>query len=532
MDVRCERCSTEYELDDDSVPDAGCPVQCTTCGHTFMVTRRAVVGAPPPSSETLPSPPAADWLMETTDGRLHRFRNLTSLQKWIIERKVTREDKISRTGQSWRRLGEIVELAPFFDVVDEADRARAGQAGSDELKAEAQRARNIGTGGSARDMPVTRESPVPPRAAQGSPGPAFARNSPSASSASQSASHFRRPTPEQELAAIDAWADKHGGASGFETDHETSVMPRPRRPFRFLVALMLAGLASAAAVLLYQRQVERAAVHTPAVTQDVEPAGVAKPEPAPAEAATAESMMAKLAPADEISAAIPPAGPTNDPQPGAAIPAANSPGAPSPAAPAPTPIANVAPVPAAARSGTAANVVAASPPAASADSGTGYDRALSDADRLLENGATEKAFKLYEKARKMRPDGAEALAGLGYVMLDKDRPGSAVGYFEKALAQAPNYGPAVFGMGEALRANGQDSRALEMYRRYLRVNSTGVDAPAARRQAAALEDRVEKSDQAAKTKAPAEGNPPGSPTAAPTSPAPSASSVLNEPATP
>ena len=157
MDVRCERCSTEYELDDDSVPDAGCPVQCTTCSHTFMVTRRgaAPTTAAQPVSESLPSPPAADWLLETSDGRLHRFRNLTSLQKWIIERKVTREDKISRTGQAWRRLGEIVELAPFFDLVDEADRARAGQAGSDELKAEAQRARNLGSG--------SRLSPVPPR---------------------------------------------------------------------------------------------------------------------------------------------------------------------------------------------------------------------------------------------------------------------------------------------------------------------------------------------------------------------------------
>lgn len=528
MDVRCERCSTEYELDDDSVPDAGCPVQCTTCGHTFMVTRRAVVGAgPPPSSETLPSPPAADWLMETTDGRLHRFRNLTSLQKWIIERKVTREDKISRTGQSWRRLGEIVELAPFFDVVDEADRARAGQAGSDELKAEAQRARNIGTGGSARDMPATRESPVPPRAAQASPGPAFARSSPASQSASQSASHFRRPTPEQELPAIDAWADKHGGASGFETDHETSVMPRPRRGFRFLIAFMLAGICSAAAVLLYQRQVERAAAHTPAVTQEVEPTGAAKPGTVTAEAATAESMMAKLAPADEISAAIPSEGATN--QAGAPIPAANPTGAGIPAVPAPTPVANVAPPAAAARSGTAAAVVAAAPPVASDDPGPGYDRALSDADRLLENGATEKAFRLYERALKMRPDGAEALAGLGYVMLDKERPGSAVGYFDKALAQAPNYGPAVFGMGEALRANGQDNRALEMYRRYLRVNSTGVDAPAARRQAAALEEKVEKAD---KTTAPAESNPTGPPNAAPTSPAPSGSSVLNEPASP
>ena len=39
MDVRCDRCQTEYELDDESVTDAGASVQCTTCGHTFIVTR-------------------------------------------------------------------------------------------------------------------------------------------------------------------------------------------------------------------------------------------------------------------------------------------------------------------------------------------------------------------------------------------------------------------------------------------------------------------------------------------------------------
>jgi predicted Zn finger-like uncharacterized protein len=122
MDVRCARCQTEYELDDNSVADEGTPVQCTACGNTFTVTRAPVV---PPPVERQGTPAPAEWLLETTEGPAHRFRNLTSLQKWIIERKVTRDDRISRTGHAWRRLGEIIELAPFFDVVDEADQARA-----------------------------------------------------------------------------------------------------------------------------------------------------------------------------------------------------------------------------------------------------------------------------------------------------------------------------------------------------------------------------------------------------------------------
>src|SRR5258708_16093352 len=63
MDVRCDRCQTEYELDDESVAGAGASVQCTTCGHTFVVSRTGavVVGTTPPSglgsAESLPPAP-------------------------------------------------------------------------------------------------------------------------------------------------------------------------------------------------------------------------------------------------------------------------------------------------------------------------------------------------------------------------------------------------------------------------------------------------------------------------------------------
>src|SRR4051812_46175714 len=121
MDVRCERCRTEYELEDSSVTEEGVQVQCMACGHLFQVQKPSRV----PTVASADSPQPAEWLLETADGAAHRFRNLTSLQKWIIERKVTRDDRISRTGHAWKRLGEIVELAPFFEVVDEADRGRA-----------------------------------------------------------------------------------------------------------------------------------------------------------------------------------------------------------------------------------------------------------------------------------------------------------------------------------------------------------------------------------------------------------------------
>src|SRR6185369_13593508 len=131
MDVRCDRCETEYELDDDSVTEGGASVQCTTCGHTFVVgpdgvTIAQIVPTPPGGLADL-GPQAADWLLATEDGQTHRFRDLTTLQKWVVERKVTREDRVSQKGGRWRPLGEVSELEPFFEVVAQADRARAAE---------------------------------------------------------------------------------------------------------------------------------------------------------------------------------------------------------------------------------------------------------------------------------------------------------------------------------------------------------------------------------------------------------------------
>src|SRR5215470_6925902 len=72
MDVRCEKCQTEYELDEARLKPGGVTVKCTNCGHMFRIRKRTItnVGTPPavrdntvtrkrPVSSKPASPPAS-----------------------------------------------------------------------------------------------------------------------------------------------------------------------------------------------------------------------------------------------------------------------------------------------------------------------------------------------------------------------------------------------------------------------------------------------------------------------------------------
>src|SRR5215471_20172723 len=116
MDVRCEKCQTEYGLEESGVTEAGVTVKCTSCGNLFKIKRKggsasAAAAGPPEWIVKSPSQAKSEGL---------RVRDLTTLQQWIVERKVTRDMEISRTGDSWKRLGDIGELVAFFNVVDQA----------------------------------------------------------------------------------------------------------------------------------------------------------------------------------------------------------------------------------------------------------------------------------------------------------------------------------------------------------------------------------------------------------------------------
>src|SRR5690349_11283117 len=115
MDVRCERCNIEYEFDESKVTAAGVTVKCAHCGHLFKVRRK------PEADRAAASSDERTWMLrDARSGEIRQFRELTTLQQWIVERRVTRDDQISRSGESWKPLGGISELTPFFRVVDMA----------------------------------------------------------------------------------------------------------------------------------------------------------------------------------------------------------------------------------------------------------------------------------------------------------------------------------------------------------------------------------------------------------------------------
>src|SRR5690348_7386697 len=159
MDVRCEKCQTEYELDESLLKPGGVTVKCTNCGHMFKIRKRSptnvgmatVQDAAPPGPKPEPAPPRPQrqsskndvpsalsdspsgpnserqWMVRLENGEQKTCRELATLQQWIVAGVATRESLISRSGKTWKRLGDITELGQYFVIADEARAQRAAR---------------------------------------------------------------------------------------------------------------------------------------------------------------------------------------------------------------------------------------------------------------------------------------------------------------------------------------------------------------------------------------------------------------------
>ncbi|MEZ4392572.1 MAG: tetratricopeptide repeat protein [Polyangiales bacterium] len=169
-----------------------------------------------------------------------------------------------------------------------------------------------------------------------------------------------------------------------------------------------------------------------------------------------------------------------------AAPATAAPATAAPATAAPATAAPATAAPATAAPATTARVAGPVERPAARD----YDRLVAEGDRLQTDGRTAAADERFRAALAVRPGGAEALTGIGYVELDRRNYSSAISRFRQALASNGSYSDAYIGLGEAYASQSRYQQALEAYQRYLSVNPSGSRAAMARRQIESLQDRV------------------------------------------
>ncbi len=513
MDVSCPSCQSEYELEDARVPTEGATVKCAQCSHVFRVKRPANGAQVGQVSELPPAPPSREWKVRQGNGNVFSCRELTTLQKWIIEGKVGRDDEISLSGDTWKRLGNIPELASFFQVYEEATRARSYEA----LKA-------VGPAPTTTTTPTPRP---PPRDAPTEPallpvpsskgvretlrGAQFSMPVPEAEPGAQPppppppslppippplpATIARPPTPSP--APAPAPVPVAAAVKQPSTPRPLKVPPKPSfepsdadlqravrgSSGRGMWALAFIGIAVGAGLGWYfgwyAPEQTRLAEEKVAEAQQAEVQARALVEArkrADEARAAADRLQAALETdagggADAgLIAAVFDAGATLVDTGAAAVDA----GAPA--------LRDAGLFDAGA---AAVGVDAGSPDAGAVKAPTPlrtWDWYLSQGDHLRNLDRAEQALDMYGRAVELRPESAEALAGRGLALLDLGRALAAQNSLEQAVRLAPRYGPALMGLAEANRTLGRKAAALENYQKYLDVLPNGPEAAVARTQ--------------------------------------------------
>ena len=510
MDVSCPRCKTEYEFDDARVPDSGVTVKCTSCNHVFRVRKKSAptmttsmpaLVAPPPkvSDETIPhrSPQAAqaprEWKVRQPSGNIFSFKELTTLQKWIVERKVSRDDEISLTGEAWKRLGNIAELASFFQIVDDAKKVHeleAMQQMKDQVSTKPDAAAAVAPPAAQPPPPPPpdpfRVPPPPPPSAlvepSTSPRPHEARTLPpdarpqvSEAARRQLTETLRepaftslppRPPPEERPAyAPPPLPIQHRREVLPDVEAETIRPPKKGTSTGTVLGLLLvlAGLGGAAGyyfvVMLPERtraqelqELENKAradaeakLKADADRKAEEEAAAAETRKKAEEAADAERRKKEEEEKAKLAAvpAVPDAGT------GAAV--KKVPGG-----------------------GAAEGAGDKPPPKKSADYW------INQGDKLRDKERAEAALDAYGKALDISPSNVEALTGKGLCLLDMAKPLQAEPLLEQAITLNPRYAPAIMGLAESYRFQGKKGQAINMYQKYLDSFPNGPESGVAR----------------------------------------------------
>ncbi len=456
MEVRCERCKTEYDFEGTGVPEAGVAVQCTTCGHVFKVKKKAVlvtmplqpgemtpVGTAAPEPTRAAAPPVQrEWKVRQANGNYFTFRELTTLQKWIVERKVGQDDEISLAGtEHWKRLGNITALLPFFSIVEKAQN---------------------GTQPEARHAINDPQPPGPsaPPGVLSTPAVYPPITSPSAQTAPSSTDSGPLPlTPTgpsiHRFPSVPTVIVEEFGDNDFE-DLKTGRGAW----LLLLLTIVLLGGGGYFGYMYYwqpQQQKEQAAARDSARAAQAQ----AEKDRAAALARSkaieeARAKIAQEAKSDEAASAQ--AASPQDAGVGGVL-SILEPG---------TTVAKKETL-----SGSAQRASRPEPP-------RNFDYYMTQGYRYLEKQSPTLAVEAFGKAADLRPDRAEPFGGRGLALLKIGDLTQAEASFQEALKLNPNFGIAVIGLAKTYLSQGLKDKAADYYGKYLEILPDGPEANGAK----------------------------------------------------
>jgi len=451
VEVQCERCGTGYALDESRLGTAGGRVRCARCGHVFVVQRPgAEAPAPAPARPAAADGLRREWRVRRRDKSISSLRELTTLQRWIVEGKLSREDEVGLDGQNWRPLGSIPDLGAFFAAADALARVAT-------LEAELAR-----VGAAAAPPPVEAPSPPAPTEAPrvletppATPSPVPAAPTPAAPQ--EAILPPRRAPPRLSPSGEEpAFTRSSAGLAVVPTDDWEP--PRLRRGMgAWLVLLLLVlGLAAAGALAYFyiwlpeaQRAREEQARTSQLQREQAEHEAKLKAAEQRAKEELLQSLAAAAArdagPALPGDAGPPPQGLLQAPEPATAQEV--TPALPASALP---------------PHGTTQAKAAPTPPLRKT-----YEDWMAEATRRRTHERISSALEAYDEALALQPQSAEAHTGRGLALRDAGRRHEALLEFHRALELDPRDGVAVLGLAETYRSLGRVEEARAAYQRYL-----------------------------------------------------------------
>jgi predicted Zn finger-like uncharacterized protein len=129
LKVRCPACHVAYVLNDALVRPKGTPVRCSSCSHEFVAMPgadgNAIIATRDRKAEIkVDDDGTVSGFVRDAPSRLrqgektYRIKDLPTLQRWVVEKRVISKDELSYDGKEWYRVGRLAELKSFFQVVE------------------------------------------------------------------------------------------------------------------------------------------------------------------------------------------------------------------------------------------------------------------------------------------------------------------------------------------------------------------------------------------------------------------------------